>query len=932
MILKLGHINVRSLIGKVCNLRNLIELHNLDVVGVTETWLSCASDLGCVNIPGFSFVHVPRPTRGGGVGVYIRDTICFDILCQDIYCHSEHLWFNLAINGKKICVAVIYRPNENFNDFLSVFEEYTALFHLPADEFVCLGDFNCNALSSGGRDFGNLTQVLDSFNLKQIIANPTRITPTSSTLIDLVIVTVCAPIVDSGVWAVHDIADHSLVSCTLSLGNGGIHRHEITFRNLNNIRMDVFIDDLHSIPWFRVFDIPNINDKLVFFNTSLVALFDRHAPLISRTFNRPPAPWLTSNIRLMMRMRDDAYNKCRRTHLHSDWLYYRQLRNYVSGAVKRERRAYISYTFNNKKSKDIWSAFRRLNIVPSRIGSLPASLSDAEAIGAYFASVFNGSLPNFNLLHFYHSNLRNGSQIEFEFTEITEEEVGRIIASLTSNAIGIDGISLKMLKLCCPFLLLYIKHIVNCCISSCTFPDCWKESMVRPLPKVSSPTEVSDLRPISILPTLSKVCERVLLDQLRGYLRDYNILPETQSGFRSGHSCCSALLSVTDDIIAAADEGKITALVLLDFSKAFDTINHELLISILHYIGLGSCAEALLRSYIINRHQRVVIGDVFSSPALMTSGVPQGSILGPTLFSIYSAFIMDKILLSKFHMYADDSQLYFSFSPDDVEEGVRSLNSDLESLRETCWQHNLHLNAGKCSVVVFGSALARQVIVERFKIHINSVVLPVNGSARVLGVILDSSLRFKEHITRTLQKCYAALKLLYRNRHILHQTVKTFLCDSIVLSNLNYCDVLYNRCIDGIDKKRIQRVQNSCLRFIFGIRRRSPVSHTLERVGWLCMAERRSLHACCFYHGLLVNASPPYLYNRIRFRSDVHNLNIRHRFTITIPRHRLELFKRSFSYSIVYYYNKIPLSLKTLSVPSFKFRLKHLLLHQRLSF
>jgi len=179
-----------------------------------------------------------------------------------------------------------------------------------------------------------------------------------------------------------------------------------------------------------------------------------------------------------------------------------------------------------------------------------------------------------------------------------EDDIDKALSLISSNSVGSDCISAKMLRLCCPLLLQYFRHIFNFCITNSTFPSCWKESLLLPLPKVKNPTQLSELRPISILPVLSKMFERVLAEQLRTHINSCAILPSYQSGFRSGYSCASALLSVIDDIFKALDSGHMAALVLLDYSKAFDTINHQLLISILHYIGLGVASTSLIQAYI----------------------------------------------------------------------------------------------------------------------------------------------------------------------------------------------------------------------------------------------------------------------------------------------------------------------------------------------
>ena len=151
------------------------------------------------------------------------------------------------------------------------------------------------------------------------------------------------------------------------------------------------------------------------------------------------------------------------------------------------------------------------------------------------------------------------------------------------------------------------------------------------------------------------------------------------------------------------------------------------------------------------------------------------------------------------------------------------------------------------------------------------------------GLFLDQTLRFKLHIANLISTAYYKLRLLFPHRHVLNKNVKAMLCNSIILSSFNYCDSLYGPCLDSIDIRRIQKVQNSCLRFIFGIRKYERISHKLLDLKWLNMANRRKLHAACLFHKIISNKSPSYLYNKISFRTDVHNVNVRFKGIITPP-------------------------------------------------
>ncbi|KAF2893916.1 hypothetical protein ILUMI_12259 [Ignelater luminosus] len=343
-------------------------------------------------------------------------------------------------------------------------------------------------------------------------------------------------------------------------------------------------------------------------------------------------------------------------------------------------------------------------------------------------------------------------------------------------------------------------------------------ALVHPLPKVNQPDEFKDLRPISILPTLSKVIEKIMSFQIIAHLSD--LLPPTQSGFRTGYSCPSALTNIVDDIVLAVDNNKLTALVMLDYSKAFDKINHKVLISITHYLGFGSNAMNLLKSYLEQRIQRVTLANASFDSCVIGSGVPQGFILGPLLFSIYISELATSVKFCNIHFYADDTQIYYSFHPKDIDTANANINSDLNNLIELSDKHPLSINPIQSSLILFGNAQICDTITYRIKININNVSLPVNIEAKNLGVTLDAHLKFKMHVNSLIQKAYTKLKYLFFNRFVLSNKSRVMLCEALVLSQFNYCDVVYGPCLEQKDRLRIQRVQNSCLKFIYGKRER----------------------------------------------------------------------------------------------------------------
>ena len=679
-------------------------------------------------------------------------------------------------------------------------------------------------------------------------------------------------------------------------------RIERTYRNFVQFDQNLFYRDLCDFPWQNILLFNDVDTKVQFFTETILALFDIHAPFCTSVFTRPPAPWITYTIREMMRLRDRALNKFRARRHPTDWVSYKELRNLTNSAIRREKRAYLDHCSRTKTAQDVWKGLRLCGAYKgsSNVG-IPAHLNNATAINNYFISSVDVRPVSANVKSFYNTHLLQTVEDHerFNFHHVTEDDLMSAIMSIRTNAAGVDGITIKMMRLCCPFILPWLAHLVNFCVDVSVFPRSWKTAITIPVPKKPRPELFSDLRPIAILPILSKIIEKVLSKQLLGYLNSHNILPDMQSGFRPGFSCATALTNVIDDIVAARDLGQTTALILLDYSKAFDMLNLSMLCAVLHYIGLDELAVSFLASYLGGRSQCVVSGADRSGFLDLRAGVPQGSVLGPLLYVIYVINFRTYIKKCKLHLYADDTQLYYSFPPCEGGRAAACINEDLEGVLRFSGDHGLKLNVAKTSCILFGPAHVRSVVADGLGLRLDGLPLSFVDATRNLGVIVDAELRFRDHVGALVRGAFGVLKMLYTNRAILNADLRRRLCDTLVLSRFNFCDVLYGPFLDSVSRGRIQRVQNSCLRFIYGVRRGSHISCKLMTANWLSMENRRACHRSMFYFRVLTDKSPPYLFDRLTFRTDIHNIGTRFRgCTLSIPRHNTQLFKRSFSYLI----------------------------------
>ena len=362
-------------------------------------------------------------------------------------------------------------------------------------------------------------------------------------------------------------------------------------------------------------------------------------------------------------------------------------------------------------------------------------------------------------------------------------------------------------------LLPIILSILNKSLNTGSVPKCFKSAVVKPALKKQDldPSICKNFRPVSNLSFISKLLEKVVADQLMRHLVAFDCLDKFQSAYRPHFSTETALLRAINDILCNINSGKLVLLIHLDLSAAFDTINHSLLLNRLSLeAGIGGTVLQWISSYLTDRTQKVIVGASFSEDKTLTCGVPQGSVLGPLLFSVYTSQLGKVIEQSGVdrHFYADDSQLYCSFPPDPL-----SAKSALERLEACCsavkiWmtRNRLKLNDEKTEALLCGTKTKRKVV-GISSVQVGDASIAFKDSVRDLGLIIDSDLSMREHIKTVVRNCFFQLRLLGRLRPLLNQSAANTVALATVMSRVDYCNSVLWGLPDTLVNK-LQRLQN----------------------------------------------------------------------------------------------------------------------------
>ena len=940
--LLLGHINARSLPNSIHEIRFIIDQTSFDIFGVSETWLAPGTPKDRVSLEGYKiFRHDRKHKRGGGVALYVKNIYNAKILKTLVDpLGPENLWVEVEVGKRKIVVGVLYKaPKIPYTIFARSLENFIKIY-TDYDDVVLLGDVNIDMLepdSAATKYF--LDNFLEPLSLKQLITKPTRITNTSKTLIDHVIVNNAHKVLVSDCIDAPGVSDHHLVFLAYSLKKPKIKPHSVTTRDFKGINWDTFNKDLEECPWENVLLKNDINDKVCIFETYTNDLLDKHAPY--KTFKvskNDPTPWIDNDLKALMNCRDEKKIKFNESGQNNLFDEYKDLRNKVTA---KRRKAFATHIHKNlnlkiKQSKDFYKAARSLHLIPNKNARNPINFS-ATRLNQTFTANNNtpadDALIDVQIQTMYE---RNPPTIhKFDFTAVEEQEVIKTTKSLKSKSFGIDKINSFILKLIINRVGSVVTDIVNTSFRSKIFPDRWKYAIITPLPKVDYPTREKDFRPISLLCTISKVLEKIANKQICAYLIRHALLDTCQSAYKANYGCITALLKVLDDILDGVDDSEATILVLLDFSKAFDTVNHRLLLEKLSILGFQNNALEWVKSYLTGRKQQVKTDNEVSEFIDLKNGVPQGSILGPLLFTIMVLDIRQHITYTSHHSYADDLQLYKSFKPAFVNETILSVNEDLANISRYCENSALTINEDKCFYMILGN---RQVLskiphMPHADIKINNIPIKRVQECRNLGVTFDEVLSWRRHVSRSIQRAMGNYITISRFKKFMSRESKIILVESVILSQFNFGDTLLLNISQELQRK-IQRVQNLCLRFIFDVKKNSDVNYDvlLSSLNTLDMFHRRVLHSLCLLFKVLNNSEPVYLSDLFTLQEEIRLRDTRtFDRNIYIPNsHVSSIHAKSFKFYSAKIWNQLPDDIKlSKNVLIFKRKVKKLLISKK---
>ena len=857
---------------------------------------------------------------------------------------SEAIWAEILLpRTRGIVVGCIYRPPTD-NDFLGRLE--VTMGDVDASkEIYILGDFNIDYAKRGAVLCRDYIRFLNLFNMKQIINVPTRVTDTTRTILDHVVTNSSGKL---GRFGVLDccISDHLPIFCHRIQAREERYEPVVKWvRSFREYSAEILIRELRLVDWSGVFLARDVDGAYESFVGILGRLIDRLAPLRPVRTKQRTCPWVNGVILAGIRRRDHLFQQFKKDRTKLEvYREYCRVRNQVQRDVKQAKRDHFQGIVERADGdgRKLWSSLKSSGFNSSVKSGARIVLDidggkcfDLRKVAGEFNRFFTNvarslvdKLPrpllefspgSWSFLNFYREKgIRRDS---FELSPVSRQFVLDQLGSLkVGKSTGLDGISARFLRDGALLLADPLCHIVNLSITSEVVPSKMKEARVSPLFKKGSRLDCGNYRPVSILNVLSKILERAVHGQLVSYLTKKGVLSESQSGFRPGFSTDTCLVGLTDFVRRELSRGKLVGLVLLDLQKAFDCVDHGVLLQKLRFMGVKSVDW--FGSYLSGRRQCVTVDGVVSEFLDVNCGVPQGSILGPILFLCY-VNDMATSLGCHLSLYADDSTLIAS--GDNARDLGVYLSGQLASCRRWMVDNRLSLHLGKTECILIGTR-HRLREAEDFRVSCDGLDVKRVEKVRYLGVMLDQHLNGQIQAERVVKKASSRLGFLYRSASFLNLDTRKVLCNALVQPCLDYCILSWYLKLTVAWRGKLDVVQRKMARFVLGVGPRTHIGlGTLKELGWMTISDRVRYFALLHVFRVKLGCGPKYLQGGFVPVADIHSHGTRASGTgYHISGDDVD---GSFGYFGKKEWNGLPDSLKTLGdIKAFKVRLKRHLL------
>lgn len=916
--------------GKLDELKCVLKCftYHIHIILLTETWIRPTSDKYLLEIPNYTHIYnIRNNSVGGGVSIYIHKDLKFNILEEKYISGNNFLWIDLI--KLPLTIGVIYKPPDtNLKDFCEI---YSSLLEKIKKKSMIIGDFNIDLLRKDNKSTDYIDMLQESgYHIVNNIHEKfsTRDSEHSKSIIDHVCTNDWEQNLHMAVIE-SSLSDHKQIYVEINTRKKIKDKQKIKYKAIdyntlyNNIEKENNSNEEYEYDQLELFLKKHIN----------AATITKY-----KILNVPQKDWINKKIIDSINKRNQVWYKLKadpkNEKLTSE---FRIAKENTRRLINTEKKDFYFNSFNkcNKKPKKMWKLINTLaknkfvnDGSPSKI-----IINDKEIINKtdicdkfneYFATIgtdLADKLITSNNSKNLHHQTKNNYPLLPELRLCTEDELIKIIDNLDSNtSCGIDGITTKSLKCIKHLIVNNLTKCINKCLNDGIFPDNLKVAKVTPIYKAGVKTDPGNYRPISVLPVISKIYEKVLFNRLFTHLTNIKFLYKHQYGFRPQSSTLSASIDLITKIKNSIDKKQLALGVFIDLKKAFDTVSHPILLEKLKNLGITEKAFNIFESYLSNRIQITKIDQYESKIAKVIYGVPQGSVLGPLLFLIYINDISNIGLSGYTSLYADDTCLfYFGHT---IQNIINEAQKDLNILHSWLSQNLLTINTAKTSYIIFSAKNKK--IPDFTPLTINNETINKTNNEKYLGLILDNRLTFKAHIDYLRNKIIPLTGALRNISKYVPYKLRHTIYNALVKPHLEYLIQIWGQAAKT-HLQKIQITQNKLIKVLFNFNYLTSSKIIYSKTKLLNIQQLYSYNICILIRKILTQK----IHTQINLKKKQHKYYTRNKDNFELPKTRTLYGKKTIEFEGAQLYNKLPNCIKNcLTFNSFKQKLKMHMIEQ----
>ena len=928
------HQNIRSFNKNYDELSVFLDSLNpdIDVLVLTETWFG---ECSVTDIEGYNAFHSFRSTgRGGGVSIYVRNSIPSTNIASEHFVSDYVEYSSVKIkshNQPLLYIVGIYRPpSASIDDFINFIAD-NFLSRSNNIQMILCGDMNVDLISPDN-EANTLIDMFNSFSFYPLITLPTRVSNLSASCLDHIWYN-NFNVNLSGIFK-NDITDHYTIF--MSLRFVIVHQmNRVSFRdhserNVQDLRenipvLSVIFQDARSRDC-------SVDELTNLFVNSLWNIYSKSCPVRNKIISvkRMSKPWIDRDLIRVINTKHRLFRQFKDGLI--DFDIYRNYKNYLSTRLKSAKKNYYNNVFNTCRGnlRKTWNNINSTLKGKKNEGNVSLVDDDgiessdnkhvADMFSKYFSSVatdLEKKIPDpvTNPMD-YMGPIINES---FYAHPSEPEEVLNLIMSLPNKSSNINSIPLFIYKIIAPELSILISELFNFSISSGVFPSCLKLSTIIPLHKSAEKCYVKNYRPISLIPLLSKIFEKLMVSRLNSFISRNNLISNNQFGFRAGRSTSDAALEFLNETIDAIDNRGYNIAIFLDLQKAFDTVNHGILIKKLERLGFRGIILEWFKSYLSGRSITVYVNKTLSEVRNISVGLPQGSVCSPILFLLYINDMCNVCGNLKCIQFADDTTLFSAGNS--LIDLCADINATLVEIDKWLLANRLSLNINKTKYIIFtqNPRMFPEVI-----LTIRGHQLEQVKSIKFLGIHIDENLKFKYHIDNICKKLSRSLGILYRMSQFVPPYILLVLYYSIFYPHLIYGIVVWGGC-GVVSVGRVKTIHRRALKLLLSVFYCMDIGKNL-----LSFNQIFSYFVALKMFKCLKENNHTYFSNKFinLYPHHEHSTRSTHELQLNIPHYHKALSHNFFIYKGIKLWNSLPYNLKEVNCYcKFKNNLKNFIIN-----